>query len=129
MSHPLPSFRNLSSSPRVEKGWGEEVLIVNLDYCGKLLCFKKGAKLSMHHHGYKAESFLISAGRILFRYIDTSDASVHEQIMENGDIVDIPRLLPHQIEALEDTVVTEFSTHHEDDDSYRVMPGNSQTKK
>lgn len=124
----LPVFQSLSNVPVTPKGWGEERLVVNKDYCGKLLVFKKGAKFSMHFHVEKAETFLVSAGKILFRYIDTLDASHHEIIMINGDIVDIPRLLPHQIEALEDSVVTEFSTRHEDYDSYRVEAGNSQNK-
>ncbi len=100
--------------------------MVNLDYCGKLLKFKAGSRLSMHMHRSKAETFIISSGRILFRYIDTTDASIHEKVMTEGDVIDIPRFLPHQIEALEDSVVTEFSTHHEDSDSLRVMPGDSQ---
>lgn len=126
MAHPSPTFRSLDTCPRTSKGWGEEVAVVNLDYCGKLLKFRKGARLSCHLHPIKQESFLISSGRILFRYIDTSDASTHERVMTEGDIVDIPRLLPHQVEALEDSVVTEFSTHHEDSDSLRVRPGDSQ---
>ncbi len=122
----LPRFRHLDSCPRTSKGWGEEIEVVNLDYCGKLLRFKAGSRLSMHMHRAKAETFVISLGRILFRYIDTTDASIHSKIMTEGDVIDIPRLLPHQIEALEDSVVTEFSTRHEDSDSLRVMPGDSQ---
>jgi uncharacterized RmlC-like cupin family protein len=126
MSHPLPHFSCLNDSPKTVKGWGHEIEIVNLDYCGKLLWFKKGAKLSFHHHRDKTESFLVQ-GHIIFRYMDTSDASVHEAIMKTGDIVHIPRLLPHQVEAIEESTITEFSSHHENSDSYRVGKGNSQT--
>lgn len=126
-THPMPTFSSIDSAPKTSKGWGDEVQIVNLDYCGKLLRFRKGAKLSMHAHAQKAESFLISSGQIRFYYIDTSNASTYIRLMGEGDIIHIPRMLPHQIEALEDTIVTEFSTHHEDADSFRYSPGNSQT--
>ena len=33
----------------VKKGWGSELWIVNnKDYCGKILTFEKGKKLSIH---------------------------------------------------------------------------------
>ncbi len=65
-------------------------------------------------------------GRLLLTYIDTSDASKHEVELRSGDIIEIPRLAPHQLFAHENSTVIEFSTHHEDSDSYRVAPGDSQ---
>ena len=35
---------------------------------------------------------------------------------------------PHQLEALDEGRIFEVSTHHEDSDSYRVLPGDSQVK-
>jgi len=35
---------------------------------------------------------------------------------------------PHQLEALTDGRIFEVSTHHEDSDSYRVLPGDSQAE-
>ena len=35
----------------VPKGWGKEIIFVNNDeYCGKILCFNKDKKFSMHYH-------------------------------------------------------------------------------
>ena len=36
---------------------------------------------------------------------------------------EINRLIPHQIEALEETDIIESSTFHKDEDSYRVWRG------
>ena len=45
----------------VEKGWGKEIIFVNNDdYCGKLLCFEKGKKFSMHYHILKRETWYVS---------------------------------------------------------------------
>ena len=34
-----------------KKAWGKEIWMVNNDkYCGKLLCFNKKSKFSMHYH-------------------------------------------------------------------------------
>ena len=118
-----PYFRHSSETP---KGWGKEVLLANRDgYCGKLLCFNKGAKFSMHFHDLKSESFYVLSGRIEFRYIGKG-CVIFSETLNRGDVVDIPRLCLHQVEALEESVLVEVSTRHEDSDSYRVAPGDSQ---
>lgn len=109
------------------KGWGEEKWIINCpDYCMKFLDFKKGTKGSMHFHVSKHETWYIAYGKILLSYINTDNANQSQVILLEGDILDIPRLNPHQVEALEDSRIIEVSTQHFDDDSYRVSPGDSQ---
>ncbi len=126
MNSILPSFRKLESAPRTEKGWGFEQLIVNQDYTGKILAFKTGGKLSMHFHDKKNETFLVTSGRFIFRYIEGQDASLKEVILLSGDIIDIPRLLPHQLEAIEEGAIIEFSTTDYKEDSFRIVKGDSQ---
>jgi len=46
-----------------------------------------------------------------------------EVIMNPGDIKEIPVGLVHQMEALEDSYLFEFSTEHFDEDSYRIKKG------
>ena len=46
-----------------------------------------------------------------------------EIIMRAGDIKEIPVGLVHQMEALEDSELFEFSTEHFDEDSYRITKG------
>lgn len=109
------------------KAWGGERWLCNNDeFCGKLLSFHAGAKFSLHFHKNKREVFWVLGGKLLLVTIDTDDGSRKETVLAAGDVVEIPRLLPHQIIALEESKVVEFSTHHEDSDSYRVAPGDSQ---
>lgn len=112
-----------SSIKLVPKGWGFEKWIVNnQEYCGKLLYFVKGKKCSWHYHILKDETFYIQSGRVLLKYSETDDP-IFEKILERGDSFHIHRELRHQIIALEDTELFEFSTQHFDSDSYRILKG------
>lgn len=109
----------------VSKGWGFEKWITNNDkYCGKLLYFVKGKKCSWHYHKIKDEVFYIQSGKLQVYYGDTDnlvDAKV--LILEKGDSFHVKTGLRHQILALEDTEMFEFSTQHFDDDSIRIQKG------
>jgi len=111
----------------VPKGWGSELIIENNEkYCGKLLRFKSGCKFSMHFHMEKDETWYVNYGDFIYRWIDTETAEVHEQELKQGDIVRQRPGQPHQLSALTAGEIFEVSTHHEDSDSYRVWPGDSQ---
>ena len=113
-----------------EKGWGKEVWVINFPYyCMKFLHFKKGKRGSMHFHVDKHETWYIQEGKLKVTSINTEDASNTHFILVKGDVIDIPILNPHQVEALEDSIIVEVSTQHFEDDSYRVLPGDSQNKK
>lgn len=109
----------------VPKGWGFEKWIVNCEeYCGKLLYFVKGKKCSWHYHIKKDEVFYIQSGKILLKYSNCDDINeATELILERGDRFHVPRYLRHQMYALEDTELFEFSTQHFDEDSHRVIKG------
>ncbi len=109
----------------VPKGWGFEKWIVNSEeYCGKLLYFVKGKRCSWHFHKLKDEVFYLQSGKILLKYYDEDDISLaHEVILNKGDKFHVYRGLRHQMIALEDTELFEFSTQHFDEDSYRVIKG------
>ena len=111
----------------VPKGWGHEIIFENNDlYCGKLLCFKQGAKFSMHYHMIKDETWSVKEGEFIYRYINTENAEVIEKHLREGDSVRQLPGQPHQLEALTDGIVFEVSTEHFDSDSYRVWKGDSQ---
>lgn len=59
-------------------------------------------------------------------YYDLTNADRKTVKLNGGMVVTIPQGNPHQIQALEDSVIVEFSTHHEDEDSYRIQKGDSQ---
>jgi len=111
------------------KGWGQEVWVINCpDYCMKFLHFKAGSRGSMHFHVSKHETWFIQKGKLLLSTINTGTAEKVEVILTQNDVVDIPKLNPHQVYAMEDTTIIEVSTQHFEDDSYRVSPGDSQLK-
>ena len=107
------------------KGWGYEKWIVNKDeYCGKLLHIIKGKKCSWHYHKLKDETFYLQEGKILLKYSDEDNIEESKElILERGDKFHVYRGLRHQMFALEDTELFEFSTQHFDDDSYRIIKG------
>tara|TARA_R100000008_G_C3528593_1_gene137989 strand:+ start:144 stop:485 length:342 start_codon:yes stop_codon:yes gene_type:complete len=109
----------------VPKGWGFEKWIVNNEeYCGKLLYFVKGKRCSWHYHVLKDEVFYIQSGKILVKYSEKDDINLaEEQILERGDNFHVYRGLRHQMIALEDTELFEFSTQHFDSDSHRIQKG------
>jgi quercetin dioxygenase-like cupin family protein len=111
----------------VPKGWGHEKWIVNNDkYCGKLLFFNKGKRCSWHFHKIKDETFYLQSGLISLYYGWEEDLSKSEVlILEPGDSFHIPIGLKHQMVALEDSELFEFSTEHFDSDSYRIISGDS----
>ena len=109
----------------VPKGWGFEKWIHNSkEYCGKILYFVKGKRCSWHYHTLKDETFYVQSGRIIVRFSEQDKIKdACEVILEKGDNFHVFRGLRHQMEALEDTELIEFSTQHFDSDSYRIQKG------
>ena len=107
------------------KGWGYEKWNVNKDeYCGKLLHIIKGLNCSWHYHEKKDETFYLQEGKLLVKYSEEDDIEkAVEVIMERGDKFHVYRGLRHQMFALEDSDLFEFSTQHFEDDSYRIIKG------
>ena len=107
----------------VPKGWGYEKWICNTEeYCGKLLHIIKGKKCSWHYHTLKDETFYLQEGKLLVKYLDDNDRDqAKELIMERGDKFHVYRGLRHQMLALEDSDLFEFSTEHFDSDSNRII--------
>jgi quercetin dioxygenase-like cupin family protein len=108
----------------VEKGWGKEIIFVNNhEYCGKILCFNKGKKFSMHYHILKKETWYVAKGKFILIWIDTNNGISYTEYLNVGDTITNERGEPHQLIALEDSEVFEVSTKHFDNDSYRISKG------
>ena len=118
MSEATPQRQQLTQADtyKVPKVWGEEHWIVNREYCGKKMVLNKGFRCSMHLHKNKDEVFYVTKGRV---FLELGDG---ERVMVPGDHHHVPPGVEHRFWGLEDSEIIEFSTHHEDDDSYRV-PG------
>jgi mannose-6-phosphate isomerase-like protein (cupin superfamily) len=126
---PVPKEPNVKSKKLpieiVPKGWGKEIIFVNNDeYCGKLLCFEKDKKFSMHYHIKKKETWYVSKGSFILVWIETDNGTTHKEYLKVGDVITNERGEPHQLIALEDSEVFEVSTKHFDEDSYRIWKGN-----
>lgn len=108
----------------IKKGWGCEKIIHNADgYCGKILCFKKGKKCSFHFHKNKTETFYC-VGKIVVRYSKKNSLlRAKKIILKTGDTFHVPVGLRHQMEALEDSELFEFSSFDEPKDSIRIIEG------
>jgi mannose-6-phosphate isomerase-like protein (cupin superfamily) len=100
--------------PRYPKVWGEEHWIVNRDYCGKKLVLREGWRCSLHYHRNKDEVFYLISGRVLLEHGDGW------RILEPGQAQRIAPGTVHRFWGLQDSEIIEFSTHHEDDDSFRL---------
>lgn len=135
------SFKNTKSEVTfVAKGWGFEKWADNRpEYCGKLLYFVKNRKCSLHYHKLKTETFYLHSGKIMVIWCDDVpkleamlasnpewngfDTFCEKTILEQGDTFFVPVGRAHQMIALEDSELFEFSTQHFDQDSYRIVKG------
>lgn len=106
-------FFAAASVHRVRKEWGEEQWIVNKEYCGKKLVLKKNRRCSLHMHKQKDEVFYILSGLVKLEV----GGKVHR--MNPGDFVHIKQGQEHRFTGLEDSEIMEFSTTHDDADSFR----------
>ena len=109
----------------VDKGWGWERWICNgPEYCGKLLFFNKDKRCSWHVHRLKDEVFYLQSGKLMVYYSNQSEIEKAKQtILNPGDNFHVYRGLRHQMVALEDSELFEFSTEHFDSDSNRIIKG------
>ena len=113
------------NSLRIKKGWGYELHIANKpEYCGKLLYFQNGKRCSWHYHALKDETFFLESGKIIVHFGEDDDIELSRfVILQPGDSFYVPPLLRHQMIALKESRLFEFSTQHFDTDSYRIIKG------
>lgn len=121
----------------VNKKWGLEFWIVNSvfpPYCGKKLVLFKGFRVSFHKHKKKDEAFYIGSGLVIMK----TDGHIVRATMKEGNSFtteelngeqewkikpgDSVRIYPgtyHSFGGLEESEIFEFSSHHDDSDTYR----------
>ena len=99
----------------VPKLWGYEKWIENNDkYCSKILSLNKGYQCSLHYHKIKDEMFLVTKGHVR---LELGDEVLY---LRAGSFQRVPPNTKHRFRGLEDSLILEISTHHEESDSYRV---------
>jgi D-glycero-beta-D-manno-heptose 1-phosphate adenylyltransferase len=100
------------------KVWGHETEVVNDVYCGKILHLKEQYRCSIHKHAVKDEVIMVWQGCVMFE-VGSDPDNMTKQFFQDGDKV---RLTPgtwHRFTGLRDSVLIEWSTHHQDSDSIR----------
>lgn len=120
-------IRKLDNSQKVIKKWGsEEWLLNDPDLCIKRMVLRKKTKCSLHFHKVKKEVFRIEYGHMTLDWVDTQTGILYSESMGPGDAILLEPNTPHRFYTNEDKCIfLEFSTHHEDSDSYRVLPSES----
>ena len=93
-------------------------------YCGKILFMEKNKRCSCHYHKLKDETFYLQSGLISLYYgYDEDIGNARFLVLEPGDKFHVPVGLKHQMVALQDSELFEFSTQHFDSDSIRIHRG------
>ena len=99
----------------VPKKWGEEEWLVNNEkYCGKRMLIRGGFYSSYHKHKIKEETFYVLNGKLEIIKEKTY------YVVKSGETFHVKPEEYHSFRALEDTIFFEFSTHHSDEDNYRL---------
>jgi D-beta-D-heptose 7-phosphate kinase/D-beta-D-heptose 1-phosphate adenosyltransferase len=99
----------------VPKVWGYEQWIENNEkYCCKILGLNKGYQCSLHYHKNKDETFLVTAGHVR---LELGSEVLH---LRPGSFARVLPNTPHRFAGIENSLIMEISTHHEDSDSYRI---------
>ncbi|MDD5109526.1 MAG: transaldolase family protein [Candidatus Omnitrophica bacterium] len=93
--------------------------MVNREFCGKKIFFKKGNNSSFHFHCYKQEAYFVHSGKLLLR-IRAGKGEDRFFVLHPGQAVNISPGLMHQAGGLEDTVVMEVSTRDNDGDAFLI---------
>lgn len=109
----------------VPKGWGYEIWIWNSEkYCGKILVFNPGKKCSVHYHMVKDEVLYVDKGMVQLLYYWNDGDEPTEMVLSEGMSFHISPGLRHQmIAGSQGAKIIEFSTHHMDSDSFRIVKG------
>ena len=114
----------------VSKGWGYELWIENNElYCGKHLHVLPDKWCSVHYHKNKKETFYVIKGELKLEYSCnlewSSEHDIETIMLKKGDCFTLETLVAHRFTSNTSYPCDfiEFSTHHEDSDSYRVIKG------
>lgn len=114
----------MSEPERHDKVWGHELWLTNTpNYCCKALHLRRGYRCSLHYHEEKDETFYVASGRVLMEIGSavTGEARVVSCTeMGPGDHVRIAPYTLHRFSGIEDSVILEASTHHDEADSCRI---------
>jgi mannose-6-phosphate isomerase-like protein (cupin superfamily) len=116
----------------ISKKWGYEIVVVNNDfYCGKKLHVLPLKWCSVHYHKNKKETFYVISGELKlqystildFEYWNSNNEHITTLILKSGESFTIDTMIAHRFTSNTSLFCEfiEFSTHHDDADSYRII--------
>ena len=109
---------DFSRAKVVSKPWGFELWFAydeTLPYALKILCVKKGMKMSLQYHKEKTEHHVLFAGQIKLHYQSSKTEKIVSQIFSEGAVIQVLPLAKHRIEAVSDALLFEVSSNHLED--------------
>lgn len=116
----------------VQTAWGTEVVWTSTnEYCSKLLMFNNnGDKTAIQFAKTRHMSWFVNEGQFMVRWIDTLTGSTVEQVLKQGDVLEVPPLRPYQLEALlPNSVIFESGTAETEGDICFLSPvGTAETQ-
>ena len=117
----------------VSKGWGYELWVENNElYCGKHLHVLPTKWCSVHYHKNKKETFYVIEGELKLEYsidlsLDLWKSTIVKptRVLKKGDSFTLDTMIAHRFTSNTSYPCDfiEFSTYHEDSDSYRIIKG------
>ncbi|MBW1723684.1 MAG: cupin domain-containing protein [Deltaproteobacteria bacterium] len=105
----------------VNKVWGCEQIVINRDFCFKIMYVLPHARSSIHKHAKKDELFYVLKGPILFE-VGKNIRRRREIVAHEGTIIHVPPNTWHRFTNF-GSGVTQFleaSTHDDPNDSRRA---------
>ena len=109
----------------VNKSWGNEIRIVDNEdnnYSGKLLNINQNESTCIHFHSKKHKTFYVLTGSLSIEIIEPESAEVMRYTVDSEETFEIEQNVAHRLYAQDNGVtVIEISTHHDDEDVYRVQ--------
>lgn len=108
----------------IPKVWGYEKWLENNNkYCCKLLSLNNGYQGSLHYHKNKDEMFLVTKGHVR---LEKDDKVLH---LREGSFIRLTPGTVHRFRGIEDSLIIEVSTHHDERDVYRIEKSKRARKK
>ena len=104
------------------KAWGFEDEIANREYCGKRIFVREQHRCSIHKHEKKDETFLVAEGLVWLETGEDKGKLNGTWLSENQRIHVAPGAW-HRFTGMRDSLLIEFSTHHDDSDTVRDVVG------
>lgn len=103
----------------INKIWGTETILVNESvYCSKFLKINPGFKCSFHKHLVKKESFTVIVGDVILE--TKTENGYKKEILTKGESRMICPGVFHRFSSVLGALMLETSTHHSDEDVYRL---------